>query len=382
MDQNTVIVMLSAHLIAIGALFFVIGLRMPPRQGLGPFALGAVLFGSAYALRLATGIWEANAVGGLLDSMMVLAVLLFIDGLRQFVGARALAQRRLVVLTLLFGAAHVVAFQGFGLVGRYALLNACLAVGYAVLAVVSLRASASQGPALRWPLRMAVVLMCPMALLTVLRVIELLRRGTVALSQGLPAQLFYGWASLVALLLGPCLLWLVFLRLNSQLAELASRDALTRVLNRNGLADAVARHWGGRDARPITVLQVDIDHFKRINDRHGHVAGDQVLRDVAHTLSTNVRAGDLVARVGGEEFLVACIGGSHDMAAVLAERLRGAVAALSIDAGAAAIACTVSIGVSRHCRNADEFGAAWRQADQALYEAKTSGRNRVQVAVG
>jgi diguanylate cyclase (GGDEF)-like protein len=198
---------------------------------------------------------------------------------------------------------------------------------------------------------------------------------------GLAAQVYYGYASLAVVLLGLNLLWMVFVRLNGQLQELASRDALTRVLNRNGLDDALARHFAARDAAPVTLLELDVDHFKRINDEFGHATGDQVLSALADTLVKHVRGNDFVARMGGEEFLVGCVGGDRDVALGLGERLRAGVAAVQVPvrAGAAAVSCTVSIGVSRSFGSLAGREAAAREADEALYAAKAGGRNRVVV---
>ena len=169
------------------------------------------------------------------------------------------------------------------------------------------------------------------------------------------------------------------LRLNGQLAELATRDALTGVLNRSGLDEAVNRHFARRDAPPLTVLLLDVDHFKHINDAFGHDTGDAVLKAVAGTLTAQLRAGDFVARFGGEEFLVGCASAQHDVALALAQRLNQAVAQLQVQTTGAAgsVACTVSVGVSDCCASPADWQRGALQADQALYQAKAGGRNGV-----
>ena len=146
--------------------------------------------------------------------------------------------------------------------------------------------------------------------------------GTEALYQGLHAQVYYLYASLAAVMLGMTLLWMVFVRLNQRFADLAARDPLTQLLNRSGLEDVVGRHFAGRDPRPVILLQLDLDHFKAVNDQHGHAVGDRLLAAVAQALTGCVRGSDVVARVGGEEFLVACIDADPATAQALAERLR------------------------------------------------------------
>jgi diguanylate cyclase (GGDEF)-like protein len=199
--------------------------------------------------------------------------------------------------------------------------------------------------------------------------------------RGLAAQVYYAYASLAVVLLGMNLLWMVFLRLNGQLLELATRDALTLLLNRNGLNDVLARHFSARGATPIVFISVDVDHFKRVNDEFGHAAGDLMLRSVADALARRVRGNDFVARVGGEEFLVGCVGGDKALAVALGERLRAEVAALRIarPAGRAELSCTVSIGVSAVFDSLADRDRATHEADLALYAAKSAGRNRVEV---
>jgi diguanylate cyclase (GGDEF)-like protein len=218
-----------------------------------------------------------------------------------------------------------------------------------------------------------------LAALTLARSAIFALRGADNVYSGLFSQVYYAYASLAAVLLAMSMLWLVFERLAGQLATLATRDALTRVLNRSGLDDALARHFGRRQAPPVTLLSLDIDHFKRINDNHGHATGDAVLRDVADALRRNVRPGDLVARMGGEEFCVCCPDCPAADAGALAERLRLAVATLATPAGdaAAPIGCTISIGISRPCGTLADWQHTAAAADAALYAAKAGGRNRV-----
>ncbi|MFO1220864.1 MAG: GGDEF domain-containing protein [Burkholderiaceae bacterium] len=382
MHPPTVIVVLALHLVSLGGLMYLIGRRMPPRSGLPAFAAGAIVFGCAYALRLVTGLTATTSVGVVVDTLMVLATLLFIGGLRQFVGRDAWRLRSLLAAMAGFVLLHLLMVGRFGALGRHVVLNVGLGALYALLAVSAARESGREEEALRVPLRVLAAVMGLLALLTLARAGIVAQQGVDALFNGTAAQVYYAYASLAAVLLGPNLLWMVFARLNGQLADLASRDALTRVLNRNGLDGALRQHFGSRGHEPMTLLQVDIDHFKRINDDHGHAAGDAVLRAVAHALDARVRAGDFVARTGGEEFLVGFVGGSREPALAFGERLRSSVAALATPApdGRAALRCTVSIGVSQPFAVLADWEHAARQADHALYAAKQAGRDRVVAA--
>lgn len=160
----------------------------------------------------------------------------------------------------------------------------------------------------------------------------------------------------------------------------ALTDPLTGLLNRRGLAEAGGGlvSCEGRNGRGVSVLVCDLDHFKAVNDRFGHAAGDELLRLFARTIRNNVRASDLVARVGGEEFAIAmpC---SLGEAAIAADRLRGVYAEVDASIGERQIATTVSIGVAGGAPGTP-IDALIACADVALYRAKRKGRNRVEIA--
>ena len=171
----------------------------------------------------------------------------------------------------------------------------------------------------------------------------------------------------------------------SALRAIAWTDALTGVANRRffdqALATAARRRLG--DHQPLSVLMIDIDHFKLLNDRYGHPAGDTCLRAVANALrQALVRPGDVLARYGGEEFVALLHEADADGARVVAERLRAAVQALAIEnAGSALGLVSVSVGTASGTLRADTDAAALVDAaDKALYEAKCGGRNQVRVA--
>ncbi len=167
-----------------------------------------------------------------------------------------------------------------------------------------------------------------------------------------------------------------------QAYDAARRDRLTGVYSRAYLDEqlAVELAFSARHGTPLSLLLLDVDHFKQVNDTFGHLAGDEVLRRVAATLNASVRAEDLVARYGGEEFVVLTRGIEAPQALLLAERLRESVAATSAPPGGVARGVTVSVGVaSVACIGSGPVGAAalLALADHRLYAAKRSGRNRV-----
>jgi diguanylate cyclase (GGDEF)-like protein len=160
----------------------------------------------------------------------------------------------------------------------------------------------------------------------------------------------------------------------------ASVDPLTGMFNRRGFAEATARMIAREAAagRPVTVMILDIDHFKSINDRFGHPAGDEVLKVFASIVTNTLRISDLCGRIGGEEFaaLVPC---SIEEAVLAAERVREAFETCGIVVDDAAVATTVSIGVAGGPAHT-ELDILLASADTALYQAKRGGRNRVQTA--
>lgn len=174
-----------------------------------------------------------------------------------------------------------------------------------------------------------------------------------------------------------------------KLVEGALQDPLTGLYNRRMLEDRLGSELAGavRHGRLVSVLMVDIDHFKGVNDAHGHLAGDEVLRMVANTLRATIRKEDLVARFGGEEFLVIARETALDGAQLLGERIRHAVERSRCVWQDRELAVTVSVGVavselpSRYVPGETERHLV-EVADRALYRAKQDGRNRVVALTG
>jgi len=162
----------------------------------------------------------------------------------------------------------------------------------------------------------------------------------------------------------------------------AATDPLTGVPNRRSF-EATARREverARRYAKPFAVLALDIDHFKRINDTYGHDVGDIVLKRLSQICLEKLRVTDFLARLGGEEFAMLLPETDIDAAATLAERLRTAIATTPIATPKGALPITVSLGVAQYAPNEPTIDAALKRADEALYEAKHSGRNKVVVA--
>lgn len=184
---------------------------------------------------------------------------------------------------------------------------------------------------------------------------------------------------LIGVLLNISLLIYLLKRFEKVLVEQNRHDELTGLANRRALDRALVREWRRfqRSGVGFALLAMDLDHFKEVNDRFGHPAGDQMLIQVAGRLKRAAREVDLIARVGGEEFIVLVQGTTAEGALIAAERLRAAVAAApyALKDGFAPI--TISIGIALATAEDKELAEVLERADQALYQAKHDGRNRV-----
>ncbi len=171
---------------------------------------------------------------------------------------------------------------------------------------------------------------------------------------------------------------------NEELHELSIRDGLTGLYNRKHMMETLHQETARslRYNHPYSVLMLDIDHFKDYNDNYGHLAGDAVLKEVAATLMSSLRAGDYAARYGGEEFLLLLQETTLEDALESAERIRGLVEGRKAGGALTAPGITVSIGVASFPESGSDPEEIINKADAALYEAKRAGRNRVASAAG
>ena len=194
---------------------------------------------------------------------------------------------------------------------------------------------------------------------------------------------FQAFAFLAAMIFGffltMGLVVMMFREKQLELMQLARTDPLTGMNNRQSM-DQVAENemlLAERSGEPLSMILFDIDHFKRINDDHGHQAGDRVLRTVAGHIDKVVRTGDTAFRFGGEEFLVLLPGANADQAFRVAERMRRVIAGTSVDLGDCEVRLTASFGVVQWRTGREGWDQLIKRADQALYEAKHGGRDRV-----
>lgn len=167
-------------------------------------------------------------------------------------------------------------------------------------------------------------------------------------------------------------------RLRRELERMATTDALTGLANRRTVTER-GEAWV-KARRGLAVAMVDVDHFKSVNDRHGHAVGDVALKHVAARMRASSRPQDLPARQGGEEFVMLFDAPNEEVARSVAERLRESIASAPVSVDALVLPLTVSVGVTMLISTDTSFDDLLRRADEALYRAKANGRNRVEVS--
>ncbi|MFM2088423.1 MAG: hypothetical protein RLZZ237_3292 [Pseudomonadota bacterium] len=224
--------------------------------------------------------------------------------------------------------------------------------------------------------------------LMVVQACVVLARGVAALRNGgasvnlmvstAQASIYLAVANFMALLLTVGFMTVATRRLQAILERRSTHDPLTQVLNRRGFGDAYAREKANfsRHRQPLTLLSIDLDYFKTINDRYGHMVGDQVLAHVAGIIGGALRESDCVARFGGEEFVVLMPDMSPHNALGVAERIRSL---LREPADVGLPPCTVSIGVACQASTEEGLEQLLSRADAALYLAKANGRDRIEL---
>lgn len=373
-----VAVVLALTLACTGGMFLVIAQQMRGRSGMATFALGLSLFGLVFAVPAHVDASAGILLGALIDATAVAAVLLLRRGLQRFMHRDELSWRALGLAVLAFAVVAALARVAFGDLARPLVLQLTLAALFGWLAATAVRDAHRDTPLLRAPLLLLAAVLAVLALLSLGNSVHDVMAGS--LHAAAVSDPFYDAVlMLAALLLGPTLLWMHTLQLTRQLNELATRDPLTRLLNENGLDEVLRRHFSRRQHDPVALMHVDVDQFGRVNRLHGEAAGDDVLRLVALALESTLRADDFVARVGGDEFVVGCVGADVGKAAILGERLRAAVAGVQtgLTEGGGHLRCTVSVGISRPFTDIEQWRAAWSEAEVSLQAAKDAGCNCV-----
>lgn len=384
MVATVILGMLCVHLLCFSTMFLLISKRLDGnRMGMEVFAVGNLLLGMAYALQLLGGVASSSAIGFINHTMTLSAPVAYALGAARFFNRPVPVWRPLLAVAGLYTAAQLLVEFTLGTQARHAMLAGACALLFLAMVVTLLRGMRTFAKDMRVEMAVFAALIAGICGLNAAKLVMILHAGLPALNMNSAFQtVFYIYMSFLGTVLPPCMVWLVLRRLTDELRDLATQDPLTGLLNRRGLMAGLELHFGSRTARSAHLLIVDLDHFKRINDTHGHQAGDLVLSRTAQVLQATARKGDLICRLGGEEFLVVALDIEPNGAFQLAERLREAISQSEVPASPAhgPIRCTATIGVSQGFSQTQALDAVLQQADAALYRGKELGRNRVESA--
>lgn len=376
LDLRSLIIISGIMGLLLGVMMFFLRLSYPRSiRGLGLWAaahawvfLSAILFAGRGVLPDLMSIVIANLV-------LLIGVVFYHAGVEQFFGRRPAWMRWIVILVLLMPPLY-----------WYALVepnyNARLIVVCLVWACIFLSMALQiwrQGPE-NFSTRFTVVILMTHAMVLLLRFFSawmpLVEEGLLTPTR--VQSLYVGSNAVMLLALGMGLILMAGDRLRDEFEHLASHDALTNVLTRRVFLDACSQELSRcrRHGRSMALLLLDVDHFKNINDTHGHQTGDRVLVDLVARISSLLRRPDMLARFGGEEFVLMLPETSLEEAVTVAERILEQVAVPT--EGLPVI--TVSIGVATNRPDEELIDALLARADRALYKAKDEGRNRIEVA--
>lgn len=354
-----------------------------PRRPAWHWLGSGLMCAAAMALVLARGVLPVELSIPLSNLTMLATALTLGRGMRIFLGLPEGDRESLAVLGVFLAFSAVALLQIHDTAGvRLQAVTTTLALQWVFGRTTALgyRAlNAEFGP------RRALVLVAPLGLtflMASLRLASMVMAPVKPIHVDAPLHVAVALLLLVALLmLHGAMAAMVVMRLVGRLRDLSQRDPLTGLLNRSEwLRQLRAQHrWLGRHGEAFALLAIDIDHFKQVNDRWGHPAGDAVLVNVAQVLLTSSRAFDAVGRLGGEEFVVLLPRTDLAGATRLAERLRAQLADAEILWKQQPLRVTVSIGVALASDADDPPAQLMERADAALYRAKAAGRNRVEI---
>ncbi|MGE8505096.1 MAG: GGDEF domain-containing protein [Pseudomonas sp.] len=382
MTTTVILGMLCVHLLCFCVMFLLISTRLNGKKmGMEVFALGNLLLGLAYILQLLDGPPDWGFLSVVNHTLTLCAPVAYVLGAMRFFDRPTLVLRPLLALAVGYSLLQVLVHSILGDAARHAMLAGTCALLFLAMTVVALHGSRSYARDLSVEMMVFAVLIAGICILNAAKFALILDDGLAAIDMSSGFQkIFYIYMSFLATVLPPCAVWLVLRRLTDELRNLAAHDPLTRLLNRRGLMDALEAHFRSRTAGSAYLLIVDIDHFKSINDTHGHNVGDLVLMRVADVLKATARQGDLICRLGGEEFVIIALDTDRAGVLQLAERTRAAIEHCEVSGIGVKrpIRCTATIGVVDEFTSAQAFDECLQQADVALYRGKAQGRNRVE----
>jgi diguanylate cyclase (GGDEF)-like protein len=378
-DPRTILVVWAALNILFAGILALVGMQAGKVRGVWHWALGDLLIG--LSLGIASQITMPPSTVVVIFASLILGVgwgLLY-NGIEAFKGGRCRYWIP-VVLALLMLVNNMV----FGLWSPDPKMR--IGCNFFLFAVVHIVCARALFVRIAQPLRTAYWLaagsVSVIALLALLRLITILFTPDDSVrmftATGVNPVVFF-FASLAQMSMSFAFMLLINYTLATELKELASTDSLTGILNRRTIEVETMRQLAQvkRSGENVAIMMIDVDHFKQVNDRFGHPAGDEVLRRLTHLMRSIVRGSDYIARYGGEEFCILLPGTGEIQAAALGERLRRLYAEMAIDWNGNVLKSTVSIGVADSRQAGGDMETLIKAVDIALYQAKRQGRNVV-----
>lgn len=381
LDLRTMMLMISVLTLLLSGLLALAGLHAGTIRGVRLWALASLCYSLASFLAFAYLAPTSNGWLVVLVTVLVMAG----NGL-QFSGIQAFKEQRIDwrIPLLIVGVAFS---QGVWFTLLYPDVNARAIANSLVFAVINALCARALliriGPPLRtayWFTGASFALLAAASLIRAATIFQAPPGTFVGLSSQVPfVPVRFLASSLILMCVTFGFILMLNYRLITDMQKIALRDVLTGALNRRGLeveAIRLSAHCN-RKGDTLAIMMIDVDHFKLINDRSGHQLGDKVLQRLAAVAQASVRSDDYFARYGGEEFCILLPSTTEEEARVLADRLRQAYAALTMEFGGEVLRSTISIGVADSNHVGLEFSALVSAADQAMYWAKQEGRNRV-----
>ncbi|WP_395621167.1 GGDEF domain-containing protein [Dokdonella sp.] len=350
-------------------------LQVPIRQWVRSLLVSPFAF-LLFALRERIPDWASIVLANVL---LIVSTTLLVQALRSYNRLGSLRAWSVANIAITLAAVSVMTYVWPSIAGRTLLVAGQLAVLF-VFGIAAIYRPADQ---VTNPERMVASFLAVGVLVMILRMAYASDPLMTTLLDSTPMQsIVFTYGALMPVIATSGFLLMCGQRLNKDLARLATLDPLTEVFNRRTMTDLANKAVAAskRHGRPLSLLILDIDHFKRINDEFGHEAGDLALCRFVELVREMLRSSDVVARIGGEEFVVLLPDTDQASAAVLAERIRQHLHATEFTVSGWPVPLRVSIGVGSIGPEVSNLESLLREADHAMYEAKRTGRDRVVLA--
>jgi len=380
LDIRTVIVASVANAMLLGALSFWLAGDGPKTVAIRRWGVAMLLFGLGIGALALRGLVPAFYTTALANTLIFIALAVGLRAVRLFCQVGGSDPVSWIIVVIVFLVSVMFAQPE----ADYRLRVVAVSIGMAiVMARGALTLRRAEPADARRSYRFTEVIFWLSGALSLVRgIFVVFARSHNLMDPSVPHFLVFLFVVLFATALTFGFMWMANDTLQGELARLAAYDSLTQVLNRGAFLTQFERE-ASRSKREETVFSLaifDLDRFKRINDEYGHPAGDRVLKDVVTTLNAGLRKHDVVGRYGGEEFSLLMPNTAKDTAMLVAERMRVEIERRGFHVAGRRIPLTVSGGVATYPLDGEDWDALLTAADNALYDAKQGGRNRIVAA--